>query len=562
MQTSTFPHPQIARVGVLLCLTWPWLNPFTASPSTAVIPLLVSWMLAACALLCVIDSPVLPARGSRVMRLVGVALGLAVLVSVLRVPQVIDHGLTLGLFASLACVALMWAVGRRVGVAQSDGWRWALGALLLAALISACLGVLQYLDAAKALAPWVNQPLKGDAFANLRQRNQFASLTSLGLVLLLGWQARGAASMGPKTQAVVWLMLNVLAAGAACSVSRTGALQWLVVSLLATLWAWRQTCKPMLRMALAAPVLLAAWSVCMPWLASLITGQQGASLLLRVAGQAQDYGVCGSRTVLWSNVWQMIVQKPWLGWGWGETDYAHFITAYNGTRFCDILDNAHDFPLHLALEFGIPLALLLLAWMASWVWQQQPWRETSALRLVAWGCLLVIGLHSVLEYPLWYGPFQMTAGLALGMLAAREGAGPVQAETPQRQTLWMALACVMFVGCLYAAWDFKRVGQIYKAPVARDAAYAADPLRHAKQSWLFQNQAEFAELSLQPTTPDNAAQVYQLAQRMMHYSPEPRVVQRVIEAAEILQVDAEQTAFLKARLADVQRGEAAKLGQP
>ena len=74
------------------------------------------------------------------------------------------------------------------------------------------------------------------------------------------------------------------------------------------------------------------------------------------------------------------------------------------------------------------------------------------------------------------------------------------------------------------------MGQIYKAPAARDAAYAADPLGYAKQSWLFQNQAEFAELSLQPTTPDNAEQVYTLAQRMMHYSPEPRVVQRVIEA--------------------------------
>jgi hypothetical protein len=114
--------------------------------------------------------------------------------------------------------------------------------------------------------------------------------------------------------------------------------------------------------------------------------------------------------------------------------------------------------------------------------------------------------------------------------------------------VWLALACAVFAGCLYTAWDFKRVGQIYKAPAARDAAYAADPLGYAKQSWLFQNQAEFAELSLQPTTPDNAAQVYALAQRMMHYSPEPRVVQRVIEAAEMLDVDAEQTTLLKARL--------------
>jgi hypothetical protein len=87
-------------------------------------------------------------------------------------------------------------------------------------------------------------------------------------------------------------------------------------------------------------------------------------------------------------------------------------------------------------------------------------------------------------------------------------------------------------------------------------------LGYAKQSWLFKNQAEFAELSLQATTLDNAQQVYTLAQRMMHYSPEPRVVQRVIEAAELLGVNADQTALLKARLEDVKRGEVAKLGKP
>jgi hypothetical protein len=286
----------------------------------------------------------------------------------------------------------------------------------------------------------------------------------------------------------------------------------------------------------------------MPWAAMATTGQLGASMILRVAGQAQDYGICGSRTVLWSNVLTMVAQKPWLGWGWGETDYAHFITAYSGTRFCDIVDNAHDFPLHLALEFGVPFAAATLAWIAVWLWRQQPWRETSALRLTAWGWLLVVGIHSVLEYPLWYGPFQMTFGLAIGMLWAQPNEQTVQASTERAQAAWMALACALFMGCLYAAWDFKRVGQIYKVPAARDAAYAADPLGYAKQSWLFQNQAEFAELSLQATTPDNAQQVYTLAQRMMHYSPEPRVVERVIEAAEMLNVDADQTALLKTRL--------------
>ena len=536
------------RFALALCLVMPWLNPFTSSPSTSVIPLLVSWMLAACALLAVVESPVLAHTGSSLMRAWGWVLALVALLSMLTVPSVVDHGLTLGLWASLGAVGLMWAVGRRVVVVESGWLPWVIGAVLGAAAFSALLGVLQYLDWAQQLSPWVNQPIRGDAFANLRQRNQFASLTSLGLVTVLSWQALYGQQSRVLAQSVQWLALNLLAAGVACSVSRTGAVQWGLVALLCAVWAWRQGQRRLMVMALTAPFLVAAWSVLMPWAANATTERVGASMILRVAGQAQDYGICGSRSVLWSNVLTMISQKPWLGWGWGETDYAHFITAYSGTRFCDILDNAHDFPLHLALEFGVPFAVATLAWMLTWFWRQQPWRETSAVRVMAWGWLLVICVHSVLEYPLWYGPFQLTAGLAWGMLWTRSDEHTVQPSTECNQAVWMVWACVVFVGCLYAAWDFKRVGQIYRAPAARDAAYAADPLGHAKQSWLFKNQAEFAELSLQPTTPDNAAQMYELAQRVMHYSPEPRVIQRVIEAAEMLGVDAEQTAKLKAQL--------------
>jgi hypothetical protein len=548
MQSPSFPHTHMQRIGLVLCLALPWLNPFTNSPSTSVMPLLVSWMLAACAVLAVVDAPVIAHRSSTAMHVWGVVLGLWALVSVLTVPEVVDHGLTMGLIASLACVALMWAVGRRVAVVPNALLGWVVGAVLVAAVVSAVLGVLQYLDLVQSLSPWVNQPAKGDAFANLRQRNQFASLTSIGLVAALGWQAMWASQRSKVEQVSVWLVLNVLAAGVACSVSRTGAVQWVLIGVLCAVWAWRRGQTALLWAALAAPVLVVLWSVLMPWAATVTTGKLGASMILRVAGQAQDYGMCGSRTVLWSNVLTMVAQKPWLGWGWGETDYAHFITAYSGMRFCDILDNAHDFPLHLALEFGVPFAVAVLGWMFAWVWLQQPWREVSAQRVMAWGWLLGVGIHSVLEYPLWYGPFQMTVGLALGMVWAKSDARTQMPSTERTQAVWMALACVMFVGCLYTAWDFKRVGQIYKAPAARDAAYAADPLGYAKQSWLFQNQAEFAELSLQATTPDNAAQVYNLAQRMMHYSPESRVVQRVIEAAEMLNVDAEQTALLKARL--------------
>lgn len=557
MNSPTAQNLLARNVILVLCVALPWLNPFASSPSTAVIPLLVSWMMAACALLAVVELPLAKPRWT-VLEIAECGVLLAWLVaSLLWVPQVVDRALTMGLVASLMCVWLMAAVGRRAAVDESL-LRWLVAGLLAAAVISAVLGVLQYLGLARELSPWVNQPLKGDAFANLRQRNQFASLTSLGLVTLLGWVAvrAKAQSMTRGCWTLTIVLLNVLAAGVACSVSRTGAVQWMLVGALMATWAWRSAKqdaalgKGLMWLALAAPVLVAVWSVWMPLLALQITGEQGASMILRVTGQAQDYAACGGRRVLWTNVLALITQHPWLGWGWGETDYAHFMTGYNTLRFCDMLDNAHDFPLHLALEFGVPFALAVMAVIGVWILRRTPWCEQHPWRVMAWCLLVVLGLHSLLEYPLWYGPFQMTLGLASGLLwtAPDAPAGEEAQEGP------MLVAAMLFIGCLYAAWDFNRVGQIYRQAASRDAAYRNNPLHHAKQSWLFKNQADFAELTTQTVTVENAAELYPQALRLMHYSPEARVVQRVIDSGKLLGYDAQAQALTE-RLDDVKQSQ-------
>ena len=62
-------------------------------------------------------------------------------------------------------------------------------------------------------------------------------------------------------------------------------------------------------------------------------------------------------------------------------------------------------------------------------------------------------------------------------------------------------------------------------------------MQHANASWLFRNQAEFAKLTTQEVSTDNAQEVFDLAARVMHYSPEPRVVQRWIDSATLLGQD-------------------------
>jgi O-antigen ligase len=486
--------------GILLLagLSLPWLNPFVDGPSPAV----MSWLVT-----------------------------LACLAPVLLV---------------LAC--------RRVNLAATAAQAW-----LLAALLSSVIGLLQYAGFSAAWSPWINNTNPGEAFANLRQRNQFATLTNIGLVALLWWVAQtrpplvavaASRSIRPGWRSALPLAAAVLlGVGNAASSSRTGLVQ--LALLLALAWAWGGWGRPDMRRVLLAAVLAYGGAALMlPVLAGLDPHTNGILARLRAGDSA-----CSSRLTLWRNVLHLIGLRPWFGWGWGELDYAHFITLYPGPRFCDILDNAHNLPLHLAVELGVPAALLVCGgglWLA---WRERPWRERDASRQMAWGVLAVILLHSLLEYPLWYGPFQLASGLCLLVLWTTRPPHTGRKQTPGMvlkarknrllgSVITVAIALFSMAYVLYAAWDYHRVGQIYRDPALRSAPYRDNTLEKVADSWLFQNQVRFAELTITPLTVNNAAHVRKLATGLLHFSPEPRVVELLLESAVLLGRDDEVRFYL------------------
>lgn len=416
--------------------------------------------------------------------------------------------------------------------AIAHGW-------FLAAVVSAVLGLLQYFGLTQALATWVHTTSLGEAYANLRQRNQFATLTSIGLLALL-WQVReSGARQGPLPQSAWWWAV-LLGLGNAVSGSRTGLLQWMAILIVYSM-AWTVGRRRRVTTAVAVSAYVAA-SFALPWLLEASTGMRSDGL----SGRFREESGCASRTVLWSNVLHLIAQKPWLGWGWGELDYAHFITLYPGERFCEILDNAHNLPLHLAVELGIPVAVLFCGVCGCLVWRSRPWAETDPTRQMAWGVLAVIGLHSMLEYPLWYGPFQLAVVLSLWLLwqpalSGREHKGNSTAVP----TLSALGAIVLIAICAYVAWDYWRISQIYMPPGQRNLAYRDDTLDKIRGSWLFRDQVQFAELTTTTLTVDNAQAVHTLALHMLHFSPEPRVIEKLIESAVMLGQDDEAMFYLQ-----------------
>ncbi len=448
---------------------------------------------------------------------------------------------------------------------RSEMATWLGAGLLLAAVLASAIGLLQYFGAAPGLDPWVHASKPGQAMGNLRQRNQQATLLSMGLWALLWMVAqteahlRASSAGGGSAQAgadlhgggrpwPLWLVgiltawaLALLAVGSAATASRTGLAQWCVVGVLLVLWRVSLG-RLAVGLALVGLVIygVAAWLL--PELLLQWTGFRADGLMARFG----DAPGCTSRRVLWSNVFYLIAQKPWLGWGWGELDFAHYSTLFPGERFCVLLDNAHNLPLHLAVELGVPVAVLACAAVTAWIWRARPWHETDPARQLAWGILALVGLHSMLEFPLWYGPFQLVTVLAVLVLWR----SPAQSLPTQRGlNFWQnwplspylkALAAIVFVATMFwIGWSYHRVSQVFKPVEQRTPSLREGTLDKVSGTWLFSDAVDFARLTTMPVNKDTAEQVHALATSLLHYSPEPRVIEPLIESAALLGRDDE-----------------------
>ena len=432
--------------------------------------------------------------------------------------------------------------------------------LLLAALLGSLIGLVQYFGGDVGLAPWVQASTPGQAIGNLRQRNQQASLLSLGVWALLWMLSQIQARLEAEEKTALMLQappgggrrwpswiagmllawgMALLATGAAATASRTGAVQWLLV--LGLLVLWRARCgRVALGLCLTGILLYAVAAWLLPRLLLDWTGFATDGLFSRFLGDEQ---ACNGRGVLWRNVLYLIAQRPWLGWGWGELDYAHYITLFPGERFCVLLDNAHNLPLHLAVELGLPVAVLACTAVGVWVVHARPWRETDPVRQLAWGILAIVGVHSLLEFPLWYGPFQWVTVLAVALLW--RGSLPRWAALPAaRAGAVMALAGAAVLGGV-VVWDYYRVSMLYRPVVLRPLAYRADTVAKVSNTPFFSDQVAFALLSTTPLTQETAPQMHVLATELLHFSPEPRVIEAVIESAVLLGRDDEAAFHMK-----------------
>ncbi len=371
-------------------------------------------------------------------------------------------------------------------------------ALLVCGLLNAAVALVQVFAPHLPDGDWIAASgIVGRAVGNLRQPNHLSSLllwACIAAIALLEWRRLPLAAAALALAALVWAVV--------LTASRTG----LVSVLLLALWglADRRLSGRTRLLLLAAPLLYAlAWGGMWLW------AQAGDHAF---GGQArlQETDISASRFRIWANTLVLIAQQPLAGVGFGEYNLAWTMTAFPG-RPTAFFDHAHNLPLHLAAELGLPLAAAVTALLLWALWQA--WRSDGAAARCAWMFVLMIGVHSLLEYPLWYAYFLLPAAWAWGFALAR----PAPGASDARPALpWPALLLVL--GSALAVVDYGRVTRIFEA--GSGATPLATRIAEGRRSWLFSHHADYAAATTGLPQPDglgafDGAKHYLLDTRLM-----------------------------------------------
>lgn len=401
-------HISLALVGLM------WVMPFLyyqhAYPITTFYQEWGAAVLGLCAMLLLVTQRYW--QQPQVPRIVMLPVGLMLLVLVqflLGKLAYFDQALLLTLYLLWAALLMMLGQYLREELGLPLLTTILAGFLLLGAELNATAGILQHYRWHTWLDSVITVKNSSAVYGNMAQPNHFADYISLGLISL------GLLHMRTKLRAwqVVSLVMPLLFV-LALSGSRSAWFYLLAMNVLAFVWLRRdQSGKPLMRYTV---LLLLGFGlmnliVHMSWL----TGASGSvDTVHRMLAEAKSGSI---RLYLWRESAHIFLQHPWLGAGFGQFAWQHFlwVQQLQPNQIVGLYNNAHNLVMQLAAEMGLAGIGVLFATLALWV--RQAWRSEYTL-YHWWGhaVLAVLAIHSLLEYPLWYAYFLGVAAITLGVM--------------------------------------------------------------------------------------------------------------------------------------------------
>lgn len=422
-------------------------------------------------------------------------------------------------FAGLYCLAAVMAMylgfrfrelfGLEILVAATS---W--GALV-AGGISTLIQILQFLDVSGAGFPFVIVcQNRGAFYANLAQPNHLATLQAIALAG--AWYLYAKGRLGGFGLGA-FSLLSII--GLVFTSSRT---PWLFVPLLTALgylFFYRFPVgqrPPLWKWLIAIPAVFAVLSMAVAPLTEWLGVQFNGSL-----SRPEGFKLDGVRGMLWKDALTIFLANPLLGAGVGEFGANQYllIDRWDGGLASR---HAHNFVLQLLAETGVLGTGATIIGVLVWLRHSKLWKFNQETFFL-WSVFLVVGIHSMLEYPLWYLYFLVPTAF---LMALTDSKGLTLSRFSARSVCGAAVVLAWFATA-GALLDYQRIEPAFgRQPLRSDPKHLAEIAVKAKGSVLFAPYGEFAyALQIGPSA-DQLDLTIAFYERLQRYLIDPQLLSR------------------------------------
>jgi len=509
-------HISLAFVGLMWVL--PFLYYYHAYPLTTFYQEWGAGMLGLCAMPLLLTSRYW--QMPEVPRLVLLPISLMLLVMIQFFAGLVmhfDHMMLLVLYFLFAALLLMLGHRLRAELGLPAVVTVLAIFLLVGAELNTLAGILQHYRWNTFLNPVITVKTSHAVYGNSAQPNHYANYLVLGLISLgMLYMRLSLRAWQVMLLAAPMLFVMVL------SGSRSSWLYLLFAAGLALLWQRRdRALRPLFYycLALVLGFGLMHLAVQIPWL----EGSTGSvTTTERLFGDNAGSGHI--RVHLWREAALIFAQFPLLGAGFGQFAFQHLQLAaeLRNPAITGLYDNAHNMVMQLAAEGGLAGVAIFLGTLGLWIWQAVT-RGAQFTLYHWWGyaMLAVLGIHSLLEYPLWYAYFIGVAAIVLGMF------DNTTYRLELRNVGRVSVAAMLLLGVLSLVQVFQGYKRLENAlalrgMAAKDHNYVQrtrDELLAVHRYTLLSSYAELFIANMMETNADHLKEKVELNERALHFIP-------------------------------------------
>lgn len=422
--------------------------------------------------------------------------------------------------------------------------------ILVGGTLQALVGLAQHFDVHGLLAPVVEMKQGTSIHGNINQRNHFATQITLAGFSLVYLHATNRANR-VFTAAILILFALVLS----LSSSRAAA-AYIIAGFLLSLLSYRAARTSVHYSLLKGSGLFLAVFLLIQfflpflndWLKLILSamgfdvnGLEALAALQRNATEGIDI-----RTSEWHKAWLMFLESPIWGvgishFGWLSFNY-QALPEFSALPKGVVFNHSHNLIMQVLAELGIAGLLLLLFMAITWFRQILPhWKNPSYWLIFT--LLIVLLLHSNIEFPLWYSFFLGLAAVLLGLGTEK----PLNVQfTPKLGQLTAGATLFLSGAILIITFrGFQDIGHV------NDLVFATTPQRASATLYAISKNpllTPFAEAAMaQHGAPKKDALDQQLVAttRIMQYRPSPIAVNRQIIYLALAGKSAEASSLMK-----------------